>query len=117
MPMKQTPVDNISAAIREEIGRLADEQVLGARPATILPLLQKRGIDLTPSVQSMTSRQLSAAKRRCRRAALSVPKTDATPGDQIVAAHTLVKACGGFKAAKTLLEILEDAARIRSTED
>ncbi len=108
---------NTSGAIREEISTFTQEQLLRAKPADLLPILEERGIEITPSVRSMTSRLLSAAKRECRAVRLDLPVTDPTVNDRMEAALTFVKACGGLKAAKRALDIFEEVARMAPADN
>jgi uncharacterized protein (DUF433 family) len=98
--------ENASELIRDEISKFPTLRLPQAKPSDIFPSLEEQGIAITPSVRTMTSKLLSAAKRQ-------VPATrfgsdyEGVSNEQVMAAISFTKACGGLKNAKKAMECLE----------
>jgi hypothetical protein len=111
MKAKEKEVANVSEMIRQHIAALPSEYLERAKPADILPQLEAAGVEITPSIRSMTSKLLSAARRRAGNAG-SDPQIPGINDGLWKAAFAFIKACGSLQRAKRMLEILEEVERL-----
>jgi hypothetical protein len=112
--MKTKSKENASHLIREAISKLPALRLQQAKPGDIFPSLKEQGIGITPSVRSMTSKLLSAAKRQMPATRFGDRYEDVS-NEQVMAAISFVKACGGLKHAKKAIACLEDMMDLSDT--
>lgn len=120
MTKKKPPQqEGIAEAIRAEIAKIPSSELVYAKPSRILPALESAGLEITPSVRSMTSKLLAKAKNKEAPAEqgeiVSVAEAVAESQkeeDRRELAMRLVEACGGdFGLARAELARLEQFAR------
>jgi len=93
--------------IRAAISALPTLRLPQAKPGDIFPSLEEQGIEITPSVKSMTSKLLSAAKRQMTATRVGSGYEDVS-SEQVMAAVSFVRACGGLKKAQRTMECLKE---------
>ena len=111
---KKIAQEGMSEAIRSEIAKIPASELCYAKPSRVLPCLERRGWEITPSVRSTTSKLL--AKAKIDRGRVVSFDLAAIEGQQ--AAHRtelamrLVEACGGsFESARSEIARLEQFAK------
>lgn len=116
---KKISPENISEAIRAEIEKIPPTELIHAKPSRVLPYLEEAGIEITPSVRSLTSKLLGKAKDKQKitpqGGIISVTEAMAeskTAADRKELAMRLVEGCDNdFEVARAELARLEEFAR------
>jgi len=93
-----------SEAIRKQIELIPAAKLSNAKPKMILDALEAEGWEIDPSLRSTTSRLLKIAKQSTVAPHQDMGKVSQT---SLELAVDLVKACGGFEAARSVITKLE----------
>jgi hypothetical protein len=110
---KNITVGTVADAIRAEIDKIPQGELVKAKPGRVLPQLEALGFEITASVRTATSKLLTKAKEMAEEEnVISFDPNSIQTAERTECAMRLIEACGGnFEVVRAEIARLEQFAR------